>query len=138
MEKSVLKRLAKGDISVFTDDSDIETVINSNTFPVISNCKQSDVLDKLQNLIPFEQFYMVIDARTYCIKEVRGFEKWLGYNERNLTMENYFKMISDEQLLSRNLYSYVLLKKMLAGVWKFDFMNQHTENLFSIKNYNGE
>jgi hypothetical protein len=65
---SVLRRFGKGDISIFTEGLAIETAFKSCTIPIISSCKQQEVLETLQGLIPFEQFYMVVVTRIYCIR----------------------------------------------------------------------
>lgn len=137
MQVSILKRLSGIDASVYTEHLKTTPKDSHDFLPVITLNMQSKVLEAFRNLIPYEQFFMVVDARTYKVIKAEGFEKWLGYNDRQLTMEGYLRMMSEEQLLSRNLYSYVLLKKMHQGLWSLDFMNQHADNLFSVRDRNG-
>lgn len=137
MQVSILKRLSGIDASVYTEHLKSIPKDSPDFIPVIPAEKQTEVLEAFRKLIPYEQFFMVVDARSYKVKKAEGFEKWLGYNDRQLTMESYFRMMSEEQLLSRNLYSYVLLKKMHQGTWNLEFMNQHADNLFSVRNRNG-
>ncbi len=65
---------------------------------MISTEEHQHELASMQEVVPYEKFFFVVDTVNQQIELVHGVKRWLGYDDEKFTMMDYFSKIHPTQM----------------------------------------
>lgn len=110
-----------------------------NTYRVVvSKDEQLKLLEGLNENISNESFYFVFNLLTCELEHVNGIEKWLGYSDKEFTVNRYLNSIHAGQSVLFNIIALNMYKTLCSGSFKLQFYKQKYISFLALKHYNGE
>lgn len=61
--------------------------------PTISEEEQAKEIDKLKNVVKYEQFFFVLNILEQKLEHIHGVSEWLGYPDSTFDLMKYFRII---------------------------------------------
>lgn len=106
--------------------------------PVVQTEHQLKQLEVLTHNIPNESFYFVFNLLSCKIDIVKGVKEWLGYPDKEFTVNRYLALIYPGQSLMFNLIAHNMYRILCNGVFKLKFGKQRYVSFVALKHYNGQ
>ncbi|MDQ6763008.1 MAG: LuxR C-terminal-related transcriptional regulator [Bacteroidota bacterium] len=106
--------------------------------PVVTKEQQLKELDILNERISSESFYFVFNLLAFELENIKGVGKWLGYSEKEFTVNQYLKCIHPGHAVLFNMLAHSMYKLLCKGEFKLRFSTQRYISLVALKHYNGE
>ncbi len=105
---------------------------------VVSPDMQAKKLQKLDETIPYESFYLVFNLQSNEFEHVKGVDKWLGYPNSDFTLKTYLNCIDPKQVVMHNMIAMSMYKTLCTGTFKLQFDRQRYISRIGLKHYSGE
>lgn len=106
--------------------------------PAVKKELQIKILEALDEGISHESFYLVFNLLTGEFDHVNGVEKWLGYSNREFTVNRYLNMIHPGQAILHNMIARSMYTTLCKGTFKLQFSRQRYISQIGLRHYNGE
>ncbi len=105
--------------------------------PKVSSESQAGRLQKLDEFIQDESFYVVFNLLTKTFDHVNGVNKWLGYPNQTFTPRTYLHIIDPQQAVVHNLVANSMYRLLCGGNFKLQFASQRYISRIALRHYNG-
>jgi hypothetical protein len=109
----------------------------TKTSPCVDSKTQEEYLAALEEGIAHERFYFVFNLLTCELEHIRGVEKWLGFSNREFTVDQYLNCIHPGQSIQLNMIASSMYKTLCKGVFRLQFSTQRYISLIGLKHHNG-
>jgi DNA-binding CsgD family transcriptional regulator len=106
--------------------------------PVVKQHVQETQLNKLYENIADETFYFVFDLLNCKIEYAKGVEKWLGYPDKEFSVQRYLNCVAPEQTVQFNMIAHNMYRLLCNGIFRLKFYTQQYISFIALKHYNGE
>ncbi|HXS59092.1 MAG TPA: LuxR C-terminal-related transcriptional regulator [Hanamia sp.] len=130
----------KGDLAYLRRREILESLLSSHRIyhPVITKEQQKKQLDILDQQIPLESFYFVVNFRTCEIEQINGVKKWLGYSNKEFTLSQYLKSVHPDHVVLFNLIANCMYRVLFQEIFRIRFNTQKYISMVALRHYNGE
>jgi len=91
-----------------------------------------------ETLMNNERFFFVVNVPEFKIEELSGIAKWLGYDERDFTLKQYWdRLMHPSRKASLSLISQQLYATLSKGIYTLEFMVQRFATQVPLKHRDG-
>ncbi len=106
--------------------------------PVVKEAEQFNQLLSLHDKVNDESFHFVFNCVSCQLEHVHNVEKWLGYSDREFTVNQYLNCVHPAQSIQFNMIARCIYKILCKGVFRLRFSSQRYISLVALKNYQNE
>ncbi|HMC99181.1 MAG TPA: hypothetical protein VKH37_03480, partial [Ferruginibacter sp.] len=106
--------------------------------PIVPKAEQQQEIELLKQTLGSERFFFVIDLKEFEIVRSEGINRWLGYPDGQLKLDDYWETIVHPQckkstlLIAQQLYG-----SLCSGMYPLQFMVQRYSTRIALKHRDG-
>jgi hypothetical protein len=104
---------------------------------VVSERRQKEEIKLLKETMHFERFFFVFNMQQLSLREVHGFQQWLGYPDKDFTVHQFLKIIHPQQNPAHHITAAALLEGLMRGDWPVEFMKYRFISNIALRHANG-
>src|SRR5664279_5219730 len=91
---------------------------------VVKKEQQEKQLELAKQSISNESFYFVFNLLTCQLENVNGVDKWLGYSDKEFTVNQYLKCVHPGHAVLFNMLAQSMYKILCRGIFQMRFSTQ--------------
>jgi hypothetical protein len=103
----------------------------------VSSQQQEEEIRLLARTIGSERFFFVVDLTTFEITVSDGIQRWLGYYEKDFTLQKYWKLVHPGMQKPVHTIFLQLCEVLCKGQFELKFMVQRYSSLIALKHAAG-